>query len=240
MGAPAVTKKILLGSDQGQGIQISGAFVRYNGRLSLELTLLNLSGQQMNKFKIQFFQNSFGVSPIEAILQCGAIENGQSMDVSVPISANGPPAQPLAPLINMAMMVLPSQAKFYFQMNLPFHMLFVESGQLDREAYLSMRKSIPEANERTKDIQIQAPQFDVDTILRRLHSKNLFEIVRKKVQNQDVSFLSCKTENSIYILAELTFTVGTRVCRLTSKSTAIEFTPLFEHTMEMLINDQQY
>eukprot|EP01133_Synstelium_polycarpum_P016088 gene16088-19144_t len=236
--APQVTKQILLGSDKNQGIQISGAFARYNGRISLELTLLNLSGAPMSKFKIQFYQNSFGVAPVEPILPCGAIENGQSTDVSIPINANGQIAQPLVPVINMAMMVLPSQAKFYFQMNMPYHILFSESGQLDREAYLSMWKSIPESNERTKEIQLRLPQFDTDSILKRLHSKNLFEIVRKKVQNQEVSFLSCKTENSVYILAELTFTAGTRVCRCASKSTQVEFMPMFEHTLDLLINNQ--
>ncbi|EFA78033.1 adaptor-related protein complex 1 [Heterostelium album PN500] len=163
-GAPQVhvNKQILLGQDKGQGIQISGAFARYNGRLSLELTLLNVSGSQI-----------FGISPIESILQCGAIENGQSLDVSIPLHAKDQPSQPLAEAIKMAMM-------------------------------------------------------------------NLFEIVRKRTQNQDVSFLSCKTENSVYILAELTFTVGQRVARLTSKSTVTEFTPLFEHTIDMLINDVNY
>ncbi|EGC34888.1 hypothetical protein DICPUDRAFT_48016 [Dictyostelium purpureum] len=236
-----INKVVVFGGDRSQSIQISGAFTRYNGRINLELNLFNTSPNVMSKFKIQFYQNCFGISPAEAILTCGAIEGGQNTDVSIPISCNGQLFSPFNPVIDMAMMVLPSQEKFLFKMNFPFHCLLTETGRLDRENYLSMWKSIPESNERSVEIQVRLPHVDVESILRRLNSKNIFEIVRKKAPNQEISFLSCKTENSVYILIELAFNSAPNqrtTCRCSSKTTSPDIIQLFEHNLDLLINNQ--
>ncbi|KAM9989589.1 hypothetical protein ACTFIY_005620 [Dictyostelium cf. discoideum] len=233
-----VNKVVVFGGDRSQAIQISGAFTRFQGRINLELNLLNTSQQGMSKFKIQFYQNSFGISPADQILSCGAIEVGQSTDVTIPISCNGQITNPLNPVIDMAMMVLPSQERFYFKMNFPLLCLLTETGRLDRESYLSMWKSIPESNERSVEIQVRLPHVDVDSILRRLNSKNIFEIVRKKAPNQEISFLSCKTESSVYILIELAFNISTNTCRCSSKTTSPDIMALFEHNLNLLINNQ--
>eukprot|EP01132_Coremiostelium_polycephalum_P010945 gene10945-13404_t len=230
-----VNKQLLYGAEGGP-IKILGAFVRFNGSISLEMTLVNTSNAVMNKFKVQFFQNCFGITPSEPIL-ANDIEVGQSVDVSFPISTTAVITQPLNPIIDMVMMVLPSKDKFFFKMTFPFNCFLTEQGSLDRESYIHMRKSIPDTNERTKDIQIDLPQYDPDQIIKRLATKNIFEIGRKKVQNEEVSILSCKTENSVYILLQLTFTQGSRVCRLVTKTTNIEIMPLFEHTFSLLINN---
>jgi len=232
-----VQKSVIFGENRSQSIQIAGAFTRSNNRISLELSLSNNSQMQMAKFKIQFYQNSFGISPSEPILNCPPIEPGQTIDVSVPIQCVGSFTQPFNPVIDMAMMVLPSQEKFYFKMNFPFNCLFTENGRLERESYLNMWRSIPETNERQKEIQIRLNQFDPVSLLAKLNQKNLFEIVRKSNNGQEISFLSCKTENSIYILVELTFTQNSRVCKAISKSTAPEVMPIFEHTLDNLINN---
>lgn len=64
----------------------------------------------------------------------------------------------------------------------------------------------------------------------------MYEIARRKVNDQDVVYLSVKTENQAYILVELTFKYSIRQCKCSSKTPNLELIPLFEQAIEQLLN----
>eukprot|EP01112_Ceratiomyxa_fruticulosa_P023711 TRINITY_DN9195_c0_g2_i1.p1 TRINITY_DN9195_c0_g2~~TRINITY_DN9195_c0_g2_i1.p1 ORF type:complete len:605 (+),score=128.39 TRINITY_DN9195_c0_g2_i1:260-2074(+) len=233
-------RPVVLSVDQGKGMQINGLFTRRDGRLVLDLQFTNLTSQPMGNFVIQFDKNSFGLAPSSTALPINPLNPGQSGETLLPITVT-PNVAPPPPSTVIRVAVKNGQVPdvFFFQVNLSLHTLFTEGGALERVAYLSMWKTIPDSNERTKDIPLTSPAaLDLDSTIRRLTAKNLFEIARRKVNDQDVVYLSVKLENSVYILVELTFKYALRQCKISTKTPSIEFVPLFEQGLEAMINGQ--
>lgn len=184
--SPAAQRQLVLPSDQGKGMQISAAFVRRDGRLALDIAISNFTPSPMGNFVIQFDKNSFGIAPLTTAIPINQLFPGQSGDALVPLAATAA-VNPGAPSTSIRMAVKNSLGSdiYIFSATLPFHLLFVESGQLERSAYLSMWKSIPDANERSKDMQLTAVgPMDLDFSIRKLTSKNLFEIAKRRVNDQ--------------------------------------------------------
>jgi AP-1 complex subunit beta-1 len=236
--APAQAQKVLLlTAEQGRGMQIAGAFTRSQGRLVLDLTFTNFTAQPMGNFIIQFDKNTFGLAPAAVPIPTGTLGQGQSTDAQVHVVATGMVfANPPSPAIKIAVKNNLSNDPFFFSANVSLPVLFTEAGQLERTAYLSMWKSIPDANESTKDIPLHAGSTDLDFLIRKLTTRNFFEIARRKVTDQDVVYLSVKTENLVYILVELTFKYGIRQCKCSCKTSNLELVPLFEQAIEQLLN----
>lgn len=235
--APApVQKTLLLTPEQGRGMQVAGAFTRSGGRLVLDLTFTNFTPTPMGNFVIQFDKNTFGFAPASVQVPTNMIGQGQAAEAQVPIVTTGVvSANPPSNLIKIAIKNNISPDIFFFSAPVPLPVLFTEGGQLERSAYLSMWKSIPDANESTRDIPLNGP-LDLDFLVRKLTSRNLFEIARRKVNDQDVVYLSVKTENLVYILVELTFKYNVRQCKLSCKTSNLELVPLFEQAVEQLLN----
>jgi len=233
-----VQKQVVLTAEQGKGMQISTAFARREGRLMLDISITNFTPSPMGNFVIQFDKNIYGIAPSSTTIPINTLGQGQTGEATLQVAATVAP-NPSANVsaIRMAVKNSLSNEIYFFSALLPFHTLFSESGQLERSAYLSMWKSIPDANERSKDIPLNAGgSIELDYLLRKLTSKNLFEIARRKVNDQDVVYLSAKTENSVYILVELTFKYGMRQVKCSSKTASLEFSPLFEQALETILN----
>jgi AP-1 complex subunit beta-1 len=237
--APQAQKTIALTAEQGRGMQIAAAFTRTGGRLMLDLTFTNLTSSPMGNFVIQFDKNTFGLAPASVQIPTNMLGQGQSAEAQVPIVTTGvvSPGQP-STAIKMAVKNNLSADIFFFSTNVNFPVLFTDQGQLDRSAYLSMWKSISDANESTRDIPLSGHTLDLDYLIRHLTSRNMFEIARRKVNDQDVVYLSVKTENQAYILVELTFKYSQRLCKCSSKTPNLELVPLFEQSIAELLNGQ--
>jgi hypothetical protein len=190
----------------------------------------------------------------------------QSTDAQVQVVPTGVVVtNPPSNVIKIAIKNNQSNDAFFFSAPVSLPVLFTEAGQLERSAYLSMWKSIPDANESTKDIPLNAGPTDLDFLIRylplfhlylfsplcsfryvktntsnslhrKLTSRNLFEIARRKVNDQDVVYLSVKTENSVYILVELTFKYGIRQCKCSCKTSSLELVAYFEQAIEQMLN----
>jgi len=151
-------KEVVLTADKGQGMQISGTFVRKEGRPCLDLTFTNRSSAPISGLAIKFNVNSFGVGPSQPQIQM--ILPGQSADALLPLATHPSMLAPNAPSSPVLQIALKNSAGiFYFQMNMPIHVLFQENGQLSRDEYLGMWKANPE--EHTKDI----PNVAMDSML---------------------------------------------------------------------------
>jgi len=236
-----VQKTLLLSVEQGRGMQIAGAFTRSGGKLVLDLTFTNFSPNPMGNFVIQFDKNAFGLAPAAVQVPTNVIGQGQSAEAQIPIVSTGvvSGATP-SNAIKMAVKNNLSPDIFFFSTTVNFPVLFTEGGQLERTAYLSMWKGIPDANESTRDIPLTGHSLDLDFLLRKLTSRNMFEIARRKVNDQgqanDVVYMSVKTENLIYILVELTFKYNVRQVKCSSKTSNLELIPPFEQAIAELLN----
>jgi len=83
--APApVPKVVILPAEKGDGMELSAAFVKENGRMYMELTCTNRGGMALSDFAMQYNKNAYGLTP-ECAPALGVVSPGQSADARVPI-----------------------------------------------------------------------------------------------------------------------------------------------------------
>jgi len=223
------SKEIVLPVDKGQGMQISGAFVRRDGKPCLDLTILNKSSFPLSEFAIKFNVNSFGLGPSQP--QITMLMPGQSTDSLLPLSSHPSMfSNNITPVVQIALKN--NIGVFYFQMNLNLNVLFVENGQLSKDNYLNLWKTIQE--EHFKDININLS--DANTIQRKLQSQNLHYVARRNVGPQEFLYFSAKVvikEESLFLLELSVGPQGTKIC---SKSRSPDLIPLFEQSIATLLS----
>lgn len=223
-------KEVVLGADKGNGMQISANFVRQNGQTVLDMSFTNMSGTPFGDFAIQFNKNSFGLAPSQP--NVGVLNPGQSLDSPVfitthPVMLPGP-GSPFNNFVQMC--VKNSSGKFYFQMGVPLHAIFAETGALSREDYLNLWKATTDEH----FVDLPPVNIDIDSLTRKLQAKNVFFVARRSVPNQgEMLYFSVKLLNDVVILLELT--VGNGFLKACTRTKNVEYIPFFEQSLSQLI-----
>jgi len=228
-----VLKELVLPADRGYGLQVTAAFVRRDGQPFLDLTLSNHTQVPITGLAIQFNKNSFSL--IAAQPQVPVVMPGQSADTSLQIGANPSqynPNLPLSNIIQVAMKATIGDDKVvYFQLPVPLQVLFLENGQLGRDEYLNLWKSITE--EHFKDISPLA-SGDVDIIQKKLEANRLFYIARRTVAPNEFLYFSGRvSKDNAVLLVELA--VGNGAVRICTKTTGAELVPLVEQVVAAIL-----
>eukprot|EP01111_Echinosteliopsis_oligospora_P018960 TRINITY_DN8952_c1_g1_i1.p1 TRINITY_DN8952_c1_g1~~TRINITY_DN8952_c1_g1_i1.p1 ORF type:complete len:912 (-),score=267.11 TRINITY_DN8952_c1_g1_i1:67-2802(-) len=235
--APApVEKIILLPAEQGRGVQIAGGFTRRDGKIVLDVVVTNYTQGGVGNFAVQFDKNTYGLAPVSTAIPLPMLGPGQAAEAPIFIAATGTVAPgPASSILKIAVKHSASPDIFFFSANIPFDVILSEGGHLERNAYLGMWKQIPDSNESTREFPLgpSINPHDLDGIVRRLASKNLFEIARRNLNGEDIIYLSSKTENSVYLLVEIKF--QNRMVKVATKTTSTEYFPFFEQTIEHLL-----
>jgi len=229
---PQISRTLLLAADKGKGLQISGGFARREASIWLDLVFANMTAEPMNGFAVQFNRNTFGLAPA-APLNLPMLPPGQSIHYPLPVATNGPLSQGTVTTV-VQMAVKNNIDILYFAPEVPLHVLFTEAGRLEKQQYLQMWRAIPDANERTRDVQLAIP-LTVELLQPKLEVHNLFFIARRRVNEQDVVYLSARLTNDVVILVEMTLVPGAPVVKICSKTDNVELIPLFETAVEALL-----
>ncbi|GBG71965.1 hypothetical protein CBR_g10902 [Chara braunii] len=243
LDAPAVVpeepampaKPVLLTASAGQGLEISGQLVRRERQVYYDLTFKNNSGLVLDGFMIQFNKNTFGLLA-GAPLQLPAIAPGSSASTLLPMNlfqnlSQGPPTSLLQVAVKNQ-----QQPVWYFADKVPLHALLLEEGKMERSAFLETWKSLPDANEVSKDLA-NAVISNVDALLEKLLNNNIFFIARRHLAatNQDALYLSSKIPPNTPLLVELTAVIGFPGVKCACKTAMPEMAPLFFESMEVLL-----
>jgi AP-1 complex subunit beta-1 len=176
----AVQKELLLPADRANGLVITAAYQRKDGNPVVDFTLTNQSGTPLSDFAVQFNKNTFGLAP--GLFNVPVIMPGQSANVLLPLLPNPALlATGVPPSSAIQVAIKNNTGVYYFQFNLPLYTLFTEGGQVGREEYIQLWKSI--ADENFKDI-VGIVNFDTDYIQRKLQQYNLFYVASRKLQLQ--------------------------------------------------------
>jgi hypothetical protein len=208
---PSIPRQLLLAADKGKGLQVAGGFSRRDGQLLLDLLFTNMTPEPMTGFAIQFNRNTFGLAPA-APLNLSSLAPQQTVHYPLPLVTNGPISQgPASVAVQMA--IKNNVDIHYFAPDAPLHVLFTEGGRLEKQQYLQMWRAIPEANEHTRDVALPG-LLDVETLQRKLELNNLFFIARRRVNEQDVVYLSARLTNDVVILVEITLVPGQPVMKV--------------------------
>jgi len=228
----AAAKEIVLPADRANGMQIAATFIRRDGQVYMDITVSNQTPGPMSDIALQFNKSSFGFAPgsqpnIQVIMP------GQSADSQIPISLVSnmlSTGSPVSGILQVA--VKNNQGVYYFQINVPIHVLFVESGQLARDDYLNMWKTIQE--EHFKDIS-GLPTSDPEVLQKKLQASNVFYIAKRNVQSQDFLYFSVKLMNDMIVLLELAVT-GPQTVKSCIRTKQPELVTMFESSLITLLS----
>lgn len=223
LGSPSMIftppKQLWLPAIKGKGLEISGTFARRNNQVFMDMTFSNKAMQAMGGFLIQFNKNSFGIIPGQPLQVPSPLNPNQSIDTSLPLSTAGA-VQKMDPLNVLQVAIKNNVDIFYFSCLLPLSALFAEDGQMDKRVFLATWKDIPAQNE--VQHTIQNVDKSADLISQKLQQNNVFTIVKRNVEGQDMLYQSVKLTNGLWVLAELKVQPGNPNVTLSLKSRAMD------------------
>jgi len=220
-------KELLLPAERANGMAISGAPTRRNGQLFLDLSIHNQSGVSLSDFAVQFNKNVFGLAPAQ--LQVPTVAPMQSVDTSLGVSThpNMFGAGTAAP--NLVQIALKNNTGvYYFQVLFPFNSILSEGGEVNRDEYLAIWRSIPEENFR--DVQALG---DANSIQAKFRSNNVFWVAKRTAAPQEIHYFSARLADSLILLELSLGPQGSRIC---TKSKQPEFVAPFETIIGSLLS----
>ncbi|KAG1359685.1 beta-adaptin-like protein C [Cocos nucifera] len=224
---------VLLPSSTGQGLQISAQLMQRDGQIFYSLLFENKSQAVLDGFMIQFNKNTFGLAAAGP-LQVPPLQPGASASTLLPMVlfqnvSPGPPTSLLQVAVKNN-----QQPVWYFNDKISLHVFFVEDGRMERANFLETWKSLPDANEVTKELTNSVVN-SVDVTLERLAASNVFFVAKRRNTNKELLYLSAKIPRGIPFLIELTVVVGIPGVKCAVKSPSPELAPLFFEAMEALL-----
>eukprot|EP00037_Helgoeca_nana_P017840 m.169740 g.169740 ORF g.169740 m.169740 type:complete len:885 (+) comp24173_c0_seq1:4038-6692(+) len=186
------------------GLQITGTFGRANGNPVMEMTFSNQSSGQLSDFAVQFDKNSFKLINT-APLAVAPLAPGASCQVAMPINTSGQLGRqdPLNKL-NIAFKATGLPTVTYMAVEVPYNVLLVEDGRLEKQPYLALWGEI--AEETTN--QLNGVPGSTDDIMARCRANNVFDVAKRNVAGNDVAYFSMRFVNGLDVLAELTMLGG--------------------------------
>jgi AP-1 complex subunit beta-1 len=186
------------------GLQITGTFGRANGNPVMEMTFSNQSSGQLSDFAVQFDKNSFKLINT-APLAVAPLAPGASCQVAMPINTSGQLGRqdPLNKL-NIAFKATGLPTVTYMAVAVPYNVLLVEDGRLEKQPYLALWGEI--AEETTN--QLNGVPGSTDDIMARCRANNVFDVAKRNVAGNDVAYFSMRFVNGLDVLAELTMLGG--------------------------------
>lgn len=202
----APPKQNWLSAQKGKGLEINGTFTRRNGVINMDMEFSNKALQPMTGFAIQLNKNSFGLI-ISNNLQIPVLQPSQTVPVTLTLNTNGPILK-ANPINNLQIAVKNNVDVFYFGVNVPMHIYFVEDGEIDKKLFLNTWKEIPEQYETQYQLGPMQHVINSDELCNKLRNNNVFTIAKRNVEGQDMLYQSMKLTNGIWILTELKLTPG--------------------------------
>ena len=216
--APKVT---WLAGSTAQGMDISGTFARRHGTVYMDMTIANQAMSAFGNLAVQFNRNSFGIIPASP-LEVTLVPPCQSVASSMPLNFQGAVGR-MEPLNLLQVAVKNNVGIFYFSCEVPFHVLCVESGNMDRKLFLSSWKEIPSTSE-TQTV-IDGVRADATQAEAHLQRSNIFTVAKRNVDSCQLLYLSAQLTNGLWALAELKFNPGSQSVSLALKTKAVDIVP---------------
>ncbi|KJE92686.1 adaptor-like protein complex 1 beta 1 subunit [Capsaspora owczarzaki ATCC 30864] len=232
-GLYSAPKATMLAAAQGKGLEVSGTFARRGGEIFLDMTLSNRAMQPMSNFAIQFNKNSFGLQPAQPLNLPAPIPPNQSTQVSLPLTTGGV-VQRTDPLNAVQIAVKNNVDVFVFTAHVLLNSYFGEDGEMERSAYLSAWKEIPDTNER-KFTVTQLSSNNPDTIQAKLGQNNISTIAKRTVEGQDLLYLSAKLTNGLWVLFELCLRPQANSVDISVRTRSVELVPLVEAALSGIL-----
>jgi AP-1 complex subunit beta-1 len=189
------------------GLKLGGSFRRAGGKMYMDIQAMNCGQQPMSGFAVQVNKNSFQLAPDNMQLQLGTLAPQTSGSCSLSFNTGGG-MQMQKPLMNLQVAIKNNIGVSYFQCQPPLHMVYVEDGEVGKQEFMGMWKSLEEESKATVEgVTAKSP----DALAEQLKAANLFKVAQVKgKEGQCQIYFSAKLVNNIVVLVEVAVWAGGR------------------------------
>lgn len=201
----------LVDAATGAGMLLRGKLVRENASISLDMYFENQSSAtELSQFAVQFNKNTFALAPVEQKVQLTpALGQGQSKRFSVPVAikpAFASKGEKPSLTIQVAMKDMGSNKVHFFQVPLPFHVLFLEAEPVDQQTLVANWRSLVEGKATTA--ALPSPLVLDDAAIRaKFQAHNVYFVLQRSPQRMFYYSLRTTTGSTVYV--ELNMDAGT-------------------------------
>jgi len=228
---PKVERVLFLSAEQGNGLELRGAFQHRTGQTSLNLSLSNRSSAAMSGFMISLNKNAFRLKPSSTVIPVQVLNPGQTVDVDIPLGSDGEIAPATTSLIQIA--VKNNISVFYMNADCPLYTFFSSDGGLPKNQYLQLWAEL----EATEQASLMQANSNLGHLISSLQARNVYLIAQKNLE-QDVLYLSTKVtvpgvfQNEVALLE---LTIKGAQCKCCLRTTAPLLVPLLQTSVAQLI-----
>ncbi|KAJ1675401.1 hypothetical protein EV182_001344 [Spiromyces aspiralis] len=211
------SRKVLLAGQQASGLEIVGTFARRQGQMQMELTFANRGAVPLGDFAIQFNSNYFGIVPAAPLmLPVAQLLPGSTCETVLPLMTGGP-TQLMTPVTNLQVAIKCTLGIFYFQTQYSFHILFVEDGKLEQNAFLQLWRTLPDQQKQTR-LNQQLPLMSIDDIRNKLNMNNVFTVAQRQISHSINFYVCAKLGDGTVFVSEVKFENNFGTTTATTKS----------------------
>eukprot|EP00904_Undaria_pinnatifida_P012779 jgi/Undpi1/8631/HiC_scaffold_25.g11096.m1 len=233
-----VSACVVCTAQQGQGLEILGAFVMRDGALFLDVDVHNRGGAPTQQLAVQLNKNTFGIVPMQQQIAFDQLlVQGASASYSLPMSTSlamlAPPGSAVSAPVQTALKNMQTGAVLYFNMPVDaLGSLLARTGPMGRDQFLAAWKSVDDSQEVSKEVPGLPFGGDAQAVTRKLLERNIYFVAGREAPGQQIAYYSFKVVQ-LHMLAEVTFyTGGTGAPRLCIRSQAPQYAPLALQLLE--------
>merc|ERR1712232_141677 len=123
----------------------------------------------------------------------------------------------------------------FFSMQVPFHVLFTENGNMDKSELIPAWKALSTATDK-QPLTFSVPNCfssDPQQVQQKLSRHNVFFVVsRPPQQGVHLFYFSLKTTTNSTVLAEIGFTPGSTNCNVCLRSSQVPVLPFVQQALQ--------
>jgi AP-1 complex subunit beta-1 len=223
-----IAKTTFLTPFEGKGLEIGGTFLRKEKKICFELSLMNHSLTPLKDLAIIFEPNSFGLHPVAPLdLPC-SIEPTALLETSIILDVIGP-VKLMEPVNDLQVIVTNNVGLFRFDCLIPAYVLFEESGNLEREEFLS----------RWKDSSYEEIIFTITVahseqeISEKLSENNIFIVAKRLIQGRHVWFTSIQLSSHTFLIE---FGLLEQEMNIVIKTKTPQFFPIIKDSIVLILH----
>ncbi|KNC81104.1 hypothetical protein SARC_06553 [Sphaeroforma arctica JP610] len=208
----------MLTAQKGKGLEVYGTFSRRGRQPAIELSFTNKAMKPMQDFAIQFNKNTFGIAPETPLNMPGALMPNQTREATVPLTTIGPVAKS-DPITQLQIALKNNVDVFYYNCNMPVHVVFVEDGVGNADTFFDEWDALPRSNRQ----EIEDVKGGFGEIQDKLSSNNIFTVSDREDGPFDVLSCTMKLSTGVWVYAEVA--VGRDIVEVDVKSQSAEIIP---------------
>jgi vesicle coat complex subunit len=189
-------------------ISVHACFHRENSKILLGLFIVNKTSTNLNRFPVQFSNNSFGLSPSSVVYSPNSIaqNSGDKIIYSIEIDNSKNDKKPPSAAYKITAKLSTDVEEAIINIPLNVNVLFVESGKLANKPFVDFFSANKDNNFNITQVFTNLNFVtNEENLNKRLERNNIFLVAKQNKFDPPLIYYSCSISSAIPIILECSF-----------------------------------